>query len=117
MSTSSRVSPSSTRIETRSRRFLESFCRQWLQLDRHANGAVDRQVYPTWDDDLAALSIRETLATFVEVFKSGASALDLIDSNYAMLNDRLARHYDAGTVKGGQLQKVRLPANSVRGGL
>ena len=103
--------------DPRSRRFLESFCRQWLRLDKHANVAVDRPTYPDYDDDLAAISIRETLAYFVEVFMSDSSALDLIDSNYAMLNDRLADHYSLAKVIGGALRKVDLPEDSVRGGL
>ena len=76
--------------DPKSRRFLESFCHQWLRLDKHRNVDVHRQSYPTWDEDLAALSIKETLATFIEVFESGAPALDLIDADYAILNDRLA---------------------------
>ena len=103
--------------DPRSRRFLESFCRQWLRLDKHANVAVDREAYPTWDEDLAADSLRETLAYFVEVFESDASALDLIDSDYAILNDRLARHYNAPNVTKGSLHRVALPEDSVRGGL
>jgi hypothetical protein len=97
--------------------FLESFCRQWLRLDKHANIAVDRRVHPTWDDDLAAISIRETLAYFVEVFRSDVSALDLIDSNYTMMNDRLAEHYDVRNVTDGHLHKIQLPHDSIRGGL
>lgn len=103
--------------DPRSRRFLSSFCRQWLRLDRHANISVNRQQYPTYDDDFASISVQETLAYFLEVFASDATALDLIDSDYAMLNDRLADHYDIENVNAGRLHKVNLPANSVRGGL
>ena len=103
--------------DSRGDRFLEDFCRQWLRLDKHANVAVDRRVYPSWDDDLAAITIRETLDYFVEVFRSDVSALDLIDSNYAILNDRLAEHYRVSNVTEGRLQKVRLPHDSIRGGL
>lgn len=101
----------------RSRRFLESFCRQWLRLDKRENVAVDRQRYPSYDEDLAADCERETLAYFVDVFRSDASALDLIDSDYALLNDRLAAHYGLEWSHGGDLKKVPLPADSVRGGL
>ena len=100
----------------RTGRFAENFCRQWLRLDKHANVAVDRKRYPTYDEDLAADSIRETTAYFHEVFVSDASALDLIDSDYAILNDRLAEHYQLDTVSEGGLQRVRLPEDSVRGG-
>ena len=113
--------------DPRSRRLLESFCRQWLRLDKLSNIAVNHQTYPTYDEDFAELSVRETVDYFVDVFTSDSSALDLIDSNYAMLNDRLADHYqvndgepaeeDVTQVIGGELRRVQLPHNSVRGGL
>jgi hypothetical protein len=113
--------------DPRSRRFMESFCRQWLRLDKLPNVAVNRQKYPTYDEDLADFSVRETLDFFIEVFTTDSSVLDLIDSNYAMLNDRLAEHYsiDVGDlfeggsreVIGGRLRRIPLPRDSVRGGL
>lgn len=101
----------------RSRRFLESFCRQWLRLDKHDTVTVDRQVYASYDNDLAADSLRETHEFFVEVFASNSSALDLITSDYAMLNDRVAQHYGISGVKTGEFQRIELAADAVRGGL
>ena len=116
--------PSVLRLQTerllsdpRSRRFLKSFCRQWLRLDRFENVAVNRQSYPGYDEDLADLSIRETLAYFVEVFESDASALDLLKSDYVIVNDRLADHYDIAGVTTGDLKRIQLPEGSTRGGL
>ncbi|PAY18910.1 hypothetical protein CKO51_13850 [Rhodopirellula sp. SM50] len=103
--------------DLRSRRFLESFCRQWLRLGRYHHIAVDRRTYPTYDDDLAAASIRETMEYFVEVFQSDASALDLIDSDYAIINDRLAEHYGLAALTTGEMRRITLPKDSVRGGL
>ncbi|MEM9585736.1 MAG: DUF1592 domain-containing protein [Planctomycetota bacterium] len=103
--------------DARCRRFLDSFCRQWLRLDRYKNVAVDREIYSSFDDDLADQSIRETLETFAYVFDSDASALELIDANYVIVNDRLAKHYGISGVLQGELERVELPASSVRGGL
>lgn len=103
--------------DPRSRRFTESFCCQWLRLDRLANVAVDREHHSTYDEDLAADSLSETLAYFHEVFTGNVSALDLIDSDYAMLSDRLAQHYNLPTLTKGGMNRVRLPDDSVRGGL
>lgn len=103
--------------DPRRRRFLRSFGSQWLRLDKLPTVAVNREANPFWDDDLAAASIQETLGYFVEVFESDASAVDLIDSDYAILNDRLADHYGLPPVGGGQLRRVALPADSIRGGL
>lgn len=103
--------------DPRSRRLADSFCRQWLRLDRHKSVAVDRTTYPAYDEDFAEDAINETLAFFHEVFTSDSSAFDLLDSDYAFLNDRLAEHYGIDTVTKGGLRRVTLPNDSVRGGL
>jgi hypothetical protein len=41
----------------------------------------------------------------------------LVDSRWAMLNDRMAEHYGISGVVGASFRKVELPAGSVRGGL
>ncbi len=98
-------------------RFLDSFSRQWLRLDRHGNVAVNREAHPTYDDDFAADAIDQTLLFFREVFDSGANAMDLIDSDYTVLNDRLADHYDLSPIHTSELRRVNLPVGSPRGGL
>lgn len=103
--------------DPRCNRMLDSFCRQWLRLDRHHNIAVSRDTYPTWDEDLAELTLQETVAFFKAVFETNASAIDLLDAKYAILNDRLASHYDLPRVPKGNLHRVQLPPGSERGGL
>jgi hypothetical protein len=103
--------------DSRTRRFLDDFCRQWLRLDKHQNVAVNPDRYPDYDDDLAKTTIRETLDYVAEVFASGVSAVDLLDSGYALLNDRLADHYGLDPIPSGDLRRVSLPGDSIRGGL
>ena len=101
----------------RTRRLSNSFCRQWLRLDKYKNVAVDRNRYPTFDEDFGEDARNETLAFFYEVFTSDTSVFDLLDSDYAFLNDRLAAHYGLDPVSNGTVKKVALPKDSVRGGL
>ena len=104
--------------DPRHQRFLRKFCAQWLLLNRYRNVAVDRAVHPTYDDDFAEASIEETLRFFVEVFDRDANALDLLDSDYLIINDRLADHYDLDPVDiGGAFQRVHLSGTPERGGL
>ena len=103
--------------EPRSERFLRDFCFQWLRLDKHRNVAVDRESYPAFDNLFADASIEETLAYFVDVFDSDVNALDLLDSDYAIVNDLLAEHYDLPVPLSGRFQKVQLADGTVRGGL
>ncbi len=104
--------------DPKAERFLRDFCRQWLRLDRLRNVAVDTELYPQYDQDLIDLAVEETLRYFVQVFSDpDASALDLLDSDYLVLNERLARHYGIDSVIDGSFAKVALPAGSSRGGL
>jgi len=43
--------------------------------------------------------------------------LELIDSDYTFLNERLARHYGITNVSGKQMRLVKLPPDSPRGGV
>ncbi|MEM1296373.1 MAG: DUF1588 domain-containing protein, partial [Verrucomicrobiota bacterium] len=63
--------------------------------------------------------LQETRAFLREMFQSDHGAADLVDSDFAFLNDRLARHYrvDVKLAPGQGLQKVSLPEKNVRGGL
>jgi mono/diheme cytochrome c family protein len=60
---------------------------------------------------------RETEMCFDHVLRNDRSLLELLDSDYTFLNERLARQYGIEGVVGDQMRLVKLPANSVRGGI
>ncbi len=103
--------------DSRGDAFIEAFCRQWLRLDRFSLVAINPEHYPKYDEDLAEMTIEQTLREFRRLFREGRSAMELIDSPTIMLNDRLAEHYGLPPVVGGRLRSVTLPSGSVRGGL
>jgi hypothetical protein len=51
------------------------------------------------------------------IVREDRSVADLLDSDYTYLNEKLAKHYGIPGVKGEQMRKVTLPADSPRGGL
>lgn len=53
---------------------------------------------------------------FEYILKNNRSLLELIDCNYAFLNERLAKYYGIEGVTGDQFKKVELPKGSPRGG-
>jgi hypothetical protein len=59
----------------------------------------------------------ETERYFAHVVREGRSVLELVDSNYTFLNDKLAEFYGVPGVTGGNFRKVELPAGSPRGGV
>jgi hypothetical protein len=59
----------------------------------------------------------ETEGYFEYVMREDRSVLELIDSNYAFLNEKLARHYGIEGVDGDEMRRVELPTDSPRGGV
>lgn len=74
---------------------------------------------PDLDGDLRAAMRKETEMYFDHVVRADRDLLELIDSDYTFLNEKLAEHYeiDHEEIKGEAMRKVILPAGSPRGGV
>jgi len=59
----------------------------------------------------------ETEMYFDNLLRQDRSLLELLDSDYTFLNERLARHYGIPNVSGDELRLVKLPPDSPRGGI
>jgi hypothetical protein len=97
--------------------FSDSFPRQWLQLRRVGMFAPDKELYPEYDDNLEQSMIAETITFFREVLNNGLGLRQFVDSNWTMLNERLAAHYGIAGVTGDALQRFDLSPENHRGGL
>lgn len=60
---------------------------------------------------------QETELGFAHLIQENRSLLELIDCDYAFLNEELAAHYGIPGVKGPAMRKVVLPPDSPRGGV
>jgi len=60
---------------------------------------------------------QETERCFEYVLRQDRSLVELLDSNYTFLNERLARYYGIPDVTGNEMRLVSLPTNSPRGGI
>lgn len=69
------------------------------------------------DQDVRRDMGAETERLFSYVVRENRSLVELIDSDYAFLNQRLANHYGVPGIDGDQLQKVTLPPGSPLGGV
>ena len=103
--------------DPRSRRFAEQFTRQWLGLDRLEYLEVDRSRYPRFHPLLAEAMQAEPTACFEELLRSNGSVLELLDADYVLVNERLARHYGLRGVVGNEFRRVSLEGDRRRGGL
>ena len=61
--------------------------------------------------------LQETRSFVRRMFLENLSISNLVKSNFAMINDRLAQHYGIENVIGSKFRPVSLPPNSPRGGL
>jgi Protein of unknown function (DUF1592)/Protein of unknown function (DUF1588)/Protein of unknown function (DUF1585)/Protein of unknown function (DUF1587)/Protein of unknown function (DUF1595)/Planctomycete cytochrome C len=103
--------------DRRAHRFTENFAGQWLDLRKINDTTPDPQLYAEYDQFLFWSMPRETELFFEEVVRHDLSLLEFVDSDWSMLNERLARHYGIPGVVGQELRKVKLPEGSHRGGI
>jgi hypothetical protein len=103
--------------DPKANRFVESFARQWLRTDTFLNFTPDRYLYKDYDEKLADAVVREPLEFFRTILRDDLSVLNFIDSDFLVINDRLARHYGIAGVDGEEFRRITLPADSPRGGL
>ncbi len=110
-------------VHPKARAFTEHFTDQWLELRNIDATTPDKQLYPEFDEWLQVSMVRETRAFFDELLRADLSVLSFVDSDWAMLNERLAEHYGlAGEdgqplASGLTLRRVGLPPGSRRGGV
>lgn len=103
--------------DPRSRRFSEQFVHQWLSLEMLDILTVDKNIHPSFDLDLKAAMHGEIVAFFEEILGKNQSILDFLESDFSMVNQRLAQHYGIADVHGPEFRRVALQPEYGRGGL
>ena len=98
-------------------RFAHHFTRQWLGLESLDFLKLDKKTYRDVDPLLMEEMTKEPIAFFKEVLKNNDSIMHFLNSNYAVINDRLARHYNLPEVFGNEFRPIKLPLSSERGGV
>ena len=99
-------------------RFVENFTGQWLDLRDIEFTTPDKKLYPEYDELLLRSMLAETRGFFRHVLHNDLSVLNFVDSDFAVLNQRLATHYGIPGVRGHEKFRVaQLPEDSIRGGL
>jgi hypothetical protein len=104
--------------DARAERFLKDFTGQWLRVREVGVMRADATLYPEYDLELEAAMRGETEHFITEMFRHDLPLRHLIDSDWTMLNERLARHYGIPGVPGPDFRRVTLDkTKTVRGGL
>lgn len=105
--------------DPKARQFVDAFLDYWLDLRRIQATTPDATLYSDYylDDLLTESALEETQAFFGELLRGDLPARNIVASDFAMLNERLAVHYGLPPFEGVGLRRVELPKNSPRGGI
>ncbi|WP_231744088.1 DUF1592 domain-containing protein [Stieleria neptunia] len=102
--------------DPRARRFSRHFVGQWLKM-QPLEFLSPTRAEDGLDEALLESIKQEPIALFANMVRHDASVLDFIDSDYLVVNERLAKHYGIPGVQGNHFRRVPLPADLKRGGL
>ena len=105
--------------DPKSRRFVEAFTDYWLDLRKLDDTSPSSTLYNDYelDDPLKLAALEETRLFVGELLRADLPARNVVDSDFTFLNERLAEHYGVPGVHGARMRRVKLPSESVRGGL
>lgn len=95
----------------------KNFAGQWLGLREVGANPPAADLYPRYDRHLEISMIKESEAFFAEILQNDLNVMNLVKSNFVVINERLARFYGISGVKGDHFRKVSVPAGVHRGGI
>lgn len=98
-------------------RFVTDFADSWLNLREMDFTVPDAQLFPEYDPYLRFSMPQETQAFLREMIQANLPIRSIVKSDFAMVNDRLAKLYGLDGAVGPEIRKVGLEADAVRGGL
>lgn len=104
-------------VDPKIERFLDSFPRRWLQLHRVGMFKPDPKLYPEYDPWLEESMVMETTGYFAEMFEKNLPLREAAESNWTMLNPRLAIHYGLPPPAEAKLARAELNPATQRGGI
>jgi hypothetical protein len=113
--------------------FARNFTMQWLSLEKVKTVPINRELFPRflyyvargeragtevpYRPTIREYMIEESIAFFHEMITRNAGVLNVVDSDFAMLNQALAAHYGVPGVKGDQIRPVAIEPEHRLGGL
>jgi len=105
--------------DPKSRQFVDAFLGYWLDLRHMADSSPDQELYPEYQLDNALIEsmTEETQLYFQELIKDNLGVSHLVDSDFVIVNERLATHYEIEGIRGAAFRPVELSDDSPRGGL
>jgi hypothetical protein len=102
--------------DRKSDQLVKNFAGQWLSV-RDYGSIKPAAEYRDYDPPLEQASQQEPYAFFSEVLNRNLPITSFIDSDFLVINERLARHYGIQGVKGKEFRRVAIRPEHHRGGV
>ncbi len=105
--------------DPRSDAFVSGFVHQWLDMERLDFFQFDVNLHREFDENTRAAAREEVYQSFAHLLRSskGGRLGKLLKCDYVFINGLLATYYGVDGVTGDEFRRVKLPADSPRGGL
>jgi mono/diheme cytochrome c family protein len=103
--------------DARSKRFIQHFLDEWIELKKIDFTTPDPALYPEYDAWLHDSMLAETRGDFRRMLERDIGVRGLIQGETVLINQRLAELYGLRGVTGSEFREVKLPPGSPRGGL
>jgi hypothetical protein len=103
--------------DPKSREFVTNFAGQWLSLREVGANPPAPDLFPEYDRHLELSIIKESQEFFATILNEKLPLKNFIDSDFIVINERLARFYDIPNIKGDEFRKVKVPSGIERGGI
>lgn len=113
--------------------FVRSFTIQWLSISKMKQVAINNKVFPRFLHLISAgersglevpyvptvrdYMMDETVGFVMELIRRNETVFSIVDSDFAVLNERLAVHYGVEGVQGHELRPVPIKPEHQLGGL
>ncbi|MEO7415126.1 MAG: DUF1592 domain-containing protein, partial [Opitutaceae bacterium] len=103
----------------KSAQFVAAFTDYWLDLRKVESVSPDPVLYGDYhlDDLLNESALEETRSFVSELIRQDLPVRNVVDSDFMMINERLATLYGLPAIEGVNIRRVPVPAGSPRGGL
>lgn len=96
---------------------IDNFIGEWLEFEKVNHALPGTRHFPQFNRDMKKTMISETEMFVREIIEKDLSVINLIDSDFTYLNDKLANLYNIPGVVGGDMRRVDLKPQHNRGGL
>jgi len=105
--------------DPRSDDFVAGFVHQWLDMERLDFFQFDVNLHRDFDESTRAATRKEVYQSFAHLLRDSKDGRlgKLLKSDYVFVNGLLATYYGIDGVTGDEFRKIKLPADSPRGGL